>query len=125
MKTCPTCHRNYEDNALKFCFDDGSLLVAETGSGMTTASGIDPTLHLPGHSTEQPPNVLSSQQTSPQQSTVTSGCMKPPASTATVGSNAPYASKARPGTALLWVVAALIIGVAAIAVALIVTRGFK
>jgi TonB family protein len=124
MKTCPTCHRNYENEA-KFCFDDGSLLVAETASGMTTASGIDPTLHLPGHSTEQPPNVLYPQQTSPQQSTVTSGGMKPPASTAPVSSNTPYASKARSRAALLWVVAALIIGVAAIAVALIVTRGFR
>ena len=124
MKTCPTCHRNYE-NETTFCFDDGSLLVAETASGMTTASGIDPTLHLPGHSTEQPPNVLYQHQTSPQQSTVPSGGVEAPASAAPVSSNAPYASKARPGTALLWVVAAVIIGVAAIAVALIVTRGFK
>jgi TonB family protein len=110
---------------MKFCLDDGSPLVAETASGMTTASGVDATLHLPGHATEQPPTVLSPQQTSPPQSTMTSSGMKPPAGVAPVGSNAPDASKARFGTAILWVVAAVIIGVAATAVAFIITRGLK
>ena len=27
MKTCPSCHRNYEDESLVFCLDDGTRLV--------------------------------------------------------------------------------------------------
>jgi hypothetical protein len=58
MKSCPTCRRKY-DNDMKFCLEDGSVLVADTASGITTPSSADKTLHLPGHSTEQPPAVAS------------------------------------------------------------------
>lgn len=120
MKTCPTCHQNY-DNEMKFCLNDGSLLVAETASGMTAASGIDATLHLPGHSTEQPPNIVDAPQTSPQQATMTlpgGPAMGSAPAVPNVG------SKASGSNALLWLGAALIVGIAAIAlaVALVITR---
>lgn len=116
MKTCPTCHRNYE-NEMKFCLEDGSTLVAETASGIGSVGGADATLHLPGHSTEQPPTIASQRQTSPQQSTVTSAGVIPPSSGAAVGSSVASAGTARGSNALLWVGTALIIGIAAIAVA--------
>jgi protein TonB len=123
MKTCPTCHRNF-DNEMKFCLDDGSELVAETASGMTAASGLDATLHLPGHSTEQPPTIDKTRQTSPQQPTITSAGVMPATGPASVSSNVPPASGARGSNALIWLGAALIIGIAAIAVAvaLLITR---
>jgi hypothetical protein len=31
MKRCPTCKRNFEDDSLAYCLDDGSPLVSETG----------------------------------------------------------------------------------------------
>lgn len=35
MMYCPTCHRTVADETLKFCRDDGSLLVAATGETKT------------------------------------------------------------------------------------------
>jgi TonB family protein len=126
MKTCPTCHRNY-DNEMKFCLDDGSVLVAETASGMTTASGVDATLHLPGHSTEQPPTAVKPPQTSPQQATIASAGVMPASGPAPAGANVAYAGMRRGSNALMWLGAALIIGIAAIAVAvaLLITRTRK
>lgn len=103
MKTCPTCHQNYEDDSLKFCLEDGAQLVA-----LTTASGADPTLVLPRQATEPPPIAQ-------PQPTLTSAGFTPAAN------NVVTANRGTRSNALL-VVAAVIIGASAIAVALIVTR---
>jgi len=122
MKTCPTCHRNYEDNTLKFCLDDGSLLAAETASRMTSIADL--TLVLPGHSTEQPPTIASPSPptTASQRSTITSQGFAPAASAARRDAGVPSSRSGSRSNALL-VVAALIIGGSAIVVALIATRG--
>jgi TonB family protein len=111
MKICPQCQRQYADEAMKFCLDDGSLLVAETDA----APGVDAnaTLHLPGRSTEQPPTVRST-----QQSTIRAISPGPIA-----GGGMSVASDNPRSRALLWVLLALIIGGSGIVIALIVTRG--
>lgn len=116
MKTCPACHRNYEDNSLRFCLDDGTALLAETASGMTSEA----TLVLPGHVTEQPEAERPTSPSPPAQPTMTSLGFKPVA---------PYPAGAQPAPAsggnrayVLLVVVALIIGGSVIAAALIMSR---
>src|SRR5215218_8303529 len=37
MKRCPKCRRDYTDETLNFCLDDGAQLVNGPGDGPTTA----------------------------------------------------------------------------------------
>lgn len=113
MKSCPSCQRPYADETIKFCLEDGSLLVA--GPGPTVHASAQPTLHLPGP-THQSPGATP---TSPP-STMTSIGFQPPAASA--GSPYPAEVPARKSP-LLWIVIALIIGGSGIAIALILTRG--
>jgi TonB family protein len=98
---------------MKFCLDDGSLLVAEPDR--RPGADADATLHLPGHSTEQPRTVRSTQQSTI--SAVGLGAGPAPAGRISV------VNGNRRSGSLLWVVLALIIGGSGIAIALIVTRG--
>lgn len=41
MKSCPVCHRNFDDVTLSFCTEDGTPLIVSNRS-------TDPTLHIPG-----------------------------------------------------------------------------
>jgi PAN domain-containing protein len=43
MKTCPSCHRSYSDETMKFCLDDGTSLVRE----FTSLDNPGATLVLP------------------------------------------------------------------------------
>jgi TonB family protein len=54
MKTCPSCHKSYEDETMMFCLDDGTaLLQATVGSGDPNA-----TLRMPApRSTDPGPTV--------------------------------------------------------------------
>lgn len=113
MKTCPTCHRQYADGTMQFCLDDGSPLVA--GPERYLGANADTTLHLPGHSTEQPPTIRSTQQSTI--GAVGLGAGPIPADTMA------GADDNRRSRSLLWIVLALIIGGSGIAIALIVTRG--
>src|SRR6266516_3831724 len=39
MKTCPSCHKSYEDETMMFCLDDGTTqLQATAGSGDPNAT---------------------------------------------------------------------------------------
>lgn len=38
MKVCPKCKRDYLDDGLRYCLDDGVLLVTKTPSGLRTFS---------------------------------------------------------------------------------------
>lgn len=49
MKLCPTCSRLYDDDHLRFCFDDGSSLVDKPA-----AAPAPPTLTLPASQTHVP-----------------------------------------------------------------------
>lgn len=56
MKKCPTCNRTFTDDALSFCLDDGSPLLA-TGAGGESGS-YDPAATIqynPGRETNPPP----------------------------------------------------------------------
>ncbi len=110
MKFCPTCHRQYEDETIKFCLEDGSLLVSGSARGSAEA-----TLHMPG------PTLQSSRATptSPP-STMTPIGYQPPAASMSASVAERTDSRRSP---LLWIVIALIIGGSGIAIALIVTRG--
>lgn len=115
MKFCPTCNRQYADGMMKFCLDDGALLVAKPERRPGVDADADATLHLPDHSTEQSPTVRSTQ----------------PSTIAAVGlgtgpipaDRMQAANDNRRSHGLLWVVLALIIGGSGIAIALIVMRG--
>ena len=116
MKSCPTCQRQYEDETLRFCLEDGSVLVDHIDA-TRAGSAADATLHLPGSFAQQPP-LRSTQPAAAPRSTMTSiGSPGAP-----VMSGPTYSGEHRRSWALLWVVGALIIGVAAVAVAFIVTR---
>src|SRR2546427_2578765 len=56
MKTCPSCHKTYEDETMMFCLADGTaLLPATVGSGDPNA-----TLRMPApRSTDPGPTVES------------------------------------------------------------------
>lgn len=63
MKTCPSCHKTYDDETLVFCLDDGTRLVRDAG-----ALDANATWNLPPPG----PTVASPRPTSPPaQSTIT------------------------------------------------------
>ncbi|PYS49654.1 MAG: hypothetical protein DMF68_09445 [Acidobacteria bacterium] len=111
MKRCPTCNRTYEDDSLSFCLDDGTPLLS--------ASSYDPeaTIKIPaGRVTNQAATEVLKDGTIPPTR---------PALPATEKYVAPMqtAPQERKQSALPWILgAALILGVSAIVVALIVTR---
>ena len=42
MKRCPECQRSYDDETLKYCLDDGALLVYGPGSGDAATAILTP-----------------------------------------------------------------------------------
>src|SRR4051812_18050549 len=63
MKRCPQCNRNYTDDALSFCLDDGAPLVSATAP-----SSFDPsaTVQYPrGRDTAPPPTIAYPGQSAP------------------------------------------------------------
>ncbi len=58
MKTCPSCHKTYEDETMMFCLVDGARLL------QPTAAGPNSTLILPPPRVTEPgPTVASPQPT--------------------------------------------------------------
>ncbi|HYX28689.1 MAG TPA: hypothetical protein VE863_08985, partial [Pyrinomonadaceae bacterium] len=77
MKRCPQCNRNYPDDALSFCLDDGSPLVSANAP-----SSFDPsaTVQYPqGRDTSPPPTVAYSGQPAPAPPPPPQGHQPPPA----------------------------------------------
>jgi TonB family protein len=114
MKSCPTCHRQYEDETIRFCLEDGSSLV-EQMAPTRPGSGADATLHMPSP-TEQ---AAKGRSTAPP-STITSMGFQPAVEPR---AQLPTEHEGRRNRALLWMILALIIGGSGIAIALIITRG--
>ncbi len=111
MKTCPSCRKNYEDESLVFCLDDGSRLERESAA-------LDPNatwnLPVPG------PTVASPRQTvPPAQSTITA---RPEQFQRSVGSDDPQGeSRSR---VLPWVFAiVLVLGASGVLIAWLMSRG--
>lgn len=114
MSSCPTCNREYSDETMRFCLDDGTQLV-QTGS----TRGADATWQLPD-SVIPPATIRSTKPPAEQRATVPAFGEPelPPAPAPTAGQ--PAAPRRSP--ALLFVLGAVILGAAAVAVAFIATR---
>lgn len=117
MKICPNCQRQYTDETMKFCLDDGGVLISELPP--TQYGSADATLQMPANAAEQA--MARSTQPSP-----------PPQPTLQVADAPPFMMSARASESVseprrgvgVWVVlGALILAVGGIAVALIVTFG--
>ncbi|HKQ51502.1 MAG TPA: TonB family protein [Pyrinomonadaceae bacterium] len=105
MKRCPACDRTYEDDALSFCLEDGTVLLRAEGSAYDPPA----TIKVPAArvTSDAPTEVMSDDQ---------------PARRAGRKSEAP--APARKSSAAPWILgAAVVLGLSAIAVALIMTRG--
>lgn len=114
MSSCPTCNREYSDETMRFCLDDGTPLVVQTGS----ARGADATWQLPDP-LDPPATIRSTQPPGEARSTI------PPLDASELPqTTAPTASKpaARRSSALLLVLGAVVLGLVAVAVAFIATR---
>ncbi len=111
MKTCPICHKTYQDDTLVYCLDDGTRL--DDGKDQNA------TLNLPGptvHAAGRQPSP-----TAPNQATITA---KPE------HYQRPYAPAGAAGepssrkSSLPWIFAiVLVIGISGILVAWLLTRG--
>ena len=114
MKTCPSCHRVYEDESMVFCLDDGAILVRE---GAALDANATWNLPLPG------PTVASPRPTSPPgQSTITSRPEQFQMARPQVGAENTR-SESRRG-ALPWVFAiVLVLGASGVLIAWLITRG--
>ena len=49
MKICPTCRRTYDDDALNFCLDDGSVLTFGVDHSNAPTIAMNPRPTAPGH----------------------------------------------------------------------------
>lgn len=112
MKTCPTCQSEYDDEEMKFCLDDGSLLL-EKAKVPTPRSDDVSTVQISGQSVEPPPTLVAP--TAPPLRTS-------PDTTPTAASFSVSSDRRRPGN-WLWIALALIVGGSGIVIAIIVMRG--
>lgn len=122
MKSCPTCHRTYDDEQLRFCLEDGTPLT-----------GAQDSVHDPGATIKIPPARLTSD--APTE-VLGEGQLAP-----TQRAQPEYSTTARPvsprrddlltesmpagrkSSAAPWILgAAVVLGLSAIAVAVIMTR---
>lgn len=102
---------------MRFCLDDGAPLVDQLAP-TSARSAADATLHLPSSFGQPPPTVRVTEPAAAARPTIISP--ETPAAPAMSGTT--YAVERRKGGALLWLLGALIISVAAVAVAFMVTR---
>src|SRR5882672_4952359 len=114
MKTCPSCHKTYEDETLVFCLDDGTRLVRDAG-----ALDVNATWNLPPPG----PTVASPRPTSPPaQSTITAQPEQFQVRPAQVVSSGTRDESRR--SVLPWVFAiVLVLGASGVLMAWFMTRG--
>jgi len=113
MNSCPTCNREYSDETMRFCLDDGTALVPRTGS----ARSGDATWQLP-NPLSPPATIRSTQPPAEARATFPPG--EPLFAQTTPTASKPGAT--RRNSALLFVLGAIVLGAAAVAVAFIATR---
>ncbi|MBC7911990.1 MAG: TonB family protein [Pyrinomonadaceae bacterium] len=114
MKRCPTCQRDYEDEEMLFCLDDGKALVSFSESSYDPSATLK--IPAPRSTNETPTEVLpvmmSAEPTLPSPPS-------PPPHPELIQTT----TSERKSNKMLWILgAALILGLSAIAVAYIVTR---
>jgi TonB family protein len=124
MKSCPLCQRAYEDDAMSFCLEDGTPLKSAFESSYDEGATVKiPAARL---TSDAPTEVLTEQAaTEVMPEAMPKPTQRSPAPPAP-GKDAPQspASTERKPNALPWILGtALVLGLSAIAVALIVTRG--
>ncbi|HWT00586.1 MAG TPA: energy transducer TonB [Pyrinomonadaceae bacterium] len=128
MKFCPTCQRIYEDDAQRFCLEDGTPLV---GAG-EAAQDPGATIKIPAArlTSDAPTEVMSEDQFAPARAAAPRAAEPAPnqAPLKTPARNyeppAGTAPAARKSSAAPWILgAAVVLGLSAIAVAVIMTRG--
>lgn len=114
MKTCPSCHRSYNDETMRFCLDDGTSLVRESASPGNPGA----TLVLPDSRVIKPATTVASPQ--PTLPYHAGQIQMNPAAFA-----APESSAREPArrSSLPWLLGiAIVIGVSAIIVTFLLTR---
>jgi hypothetical protein len=115
MKTCPSCHKSYEDDSLVFCLHDGATLLNPT----MLPSDPNATLRLPMPNATQPgPTVASPQPTAPYQP-------EPPMQWTPPVLAQPTLKAAEPSrrSALPWILGIVVVtGIFGVIIALILTR---
>ena len=130
MKLCPTCQRTYEDDALRFCLEDGTALVGAEGSAYDPGA----TIKIPATrvTSDTPTEVMSEDQLAPTRAAApraaeratTQAAPRTPTPARKYEPQAESAPAARKSSAAPWILgAAVVLGLSAIAVAVIMTRG--
>lgn len=117
MKTCPSCHKTYQDDSMRFCLDDGTALSGEGERAVDSEATLvmpEPRITDPGPTLTNVPPTVAAEPTFPpvnQRAAVTPG----------------YSATPRRGSALPWVIVAVavVLGVSGIVIALIVTQTLK
>lgn len=112
MKVCPACQRQYDDETMKFCLDDGTALFSQPGATIPSTNAA-PTWQFSDQTTEAPPTLVLPANPQPRTPRETS----PPDANVSVVSDRPRSN------AMLWIALALILGGSAIVVAFLLTRG--
>src|SRR5215472_5842395 len=116
MKTCPTCHRTYEDDSMRFCLDDGTPLIQEADR----TADPQATLIIPAQQPTDPGVKVAAGPTIRDQAPQTAISQEPLA-----GPTQPVTQPGR-RSALVWILAAAgVLGVSGIVVALIIVLGLK
>lgn len=112
MRTCPSCHRSYNDETMKFCLDDGTSLVHEFASSNNPGA----TLVLPDSRDIKPATTIAGPQpTLPYQAGQVQ--MNPDFAAA---HSAPERART---SSLPWLLGiAIVIGISGIVITLILTR---
>jgi TonB family protein len=120
MKLCPTCRRTYADDALRFCLEDGTPLVGAGESAEDPGATIK--IPAPRVTSDAPTEVMSDEQIAPTRAAAPKKTAPTPARKyEPVGGDVPAARKS---SAAPWILgAAVVLGLSAIAVAVIMTRG--
>jgi TonB family protein len=118
MKLCPTCQRTYEDDALRFCLEDGTALVGAEGSAYDPGA----TIRMTGpRVTDDAPTEVPGEDRSAQ-----TRAARPRAKPSPWAERKyePTPAATHKSSAAPWIlVAAVVLGLSAIAVAFIMTRG--
>lgn len=118
MKTCPSCHRRYEDETMMFCLQDGSRLIPDQKDDQAT-------WHLPQSPVTEPTRAATVPPTTASpQPTITARPEQFQAKPRQVAPSQAYPEERSRPNVLPWVLAIIfVLGASGVLIAWIVTRG--